>query len=213
VELNLHHYIEIFALIISVFCIRQLKHTALVWFIPYLLLIVIVELSGKYTAHVLHQPNAWIYNLSVPIEYLFYSFIFYSEVSSRIFKRLIVVLACLFLFYIIYSLLTSRWIIVFNAGFLLRGSGMMLLFCCLFFWDLFSRAEEINLLTHPYFWIAAGLFLFNLGEFSYNLFADLLFNRGDKGAVFFRQINNYLNLVLYICISTGLLCRKLLTKA
>lgn len=206
--LGIHHYIEITALLTSVICWRKIKDSPLRWFVPYLAFIVFVELFGKYLASVKHTPNAWLYNLSVPIEYLFFGLLIWSALKKLLYKRIVLALLNLFLFYVCYELVLGNGIKIFNAGFLQAGSGLMVLFSCLFFWELFERPTEVSLLRLPMFWIVAGLFLFNLGEFSYNLFANLLFKKGDRAAVFFRQINNYLNLVLYVCISIGLLCRK-----
>jgi hypothetical protein len=209
IKLDIHHYIEIAALLISLLMWTFIRKSFLKWFLPFLLFIVAVELTGKYIASILHKNNGWLYNLSIPVEYLFYSFIIYQSVKSASFKKLILFAAGIFFVYIIYTNFISPGIMKFNAGFLFYGSGLMVLLSCLFFWDLFSETFIVSLVKHPVFWIVTGLFLFNLGEFSYNLFADMLFIRGDKTGVFFRQINNYLNLVLYICISIGLLCSRI----
>lgn len=206
--LGIHHYIEIIALLTSIICWRKIKDSSLRWFVPYLVFIVFTELYGKYLASIKHSSNAWLYNLSVPVEYLFFGLLIWSGLKKHLFKETVFILLILFFIYVCYVLILGNGITVFNAGFLQVGSGLMVLFSCLFFWELFERPTEVSLLRYPMFWIVAGLFLFNLGEFSYNLFANLLFKNGDRAAVFFRQINNYLNLVLYICISIGLICRK-----
>ena len=206
-KLNIHHYVEIAAFLISMLCIKKLRHSPLIWFVPYLFFIVFVEISGKYYASVLHKRNGWIYNISVPLEYLFYSFIFYIHLAQPWFKKIVITGSTLFALYAVYFWV-AKDIQSFNASFLSIGSGLMVLYCCLFFWQLFEGSEEVQLLKTPMFWISAGLFLFNLGEFTYNLFSGFLFEKGDRAAKFFQQINNYLNLVLYFCISIGLLWKK-----
>lgn len=209
-KLDLHHYIELLALVISINTFwGQKKWGVLHWFQPFLIFILLIELSGKFVASVLKQPNAWIYNFSIPIEYCFYSFIFFHSVNSKRIKNIILVSISAYVLFVVVTLLISKKLTNFNTGFLLFGSGMMVFFGCLFFWDLFNNPGEVRLVSYPQFWVFSGLLLFNLGEFSYNLFADILFNQIDKEAIFFRQINNYLNFVLYLCISIGLLCRRL----
>lgn len=209
-KLELHHYIELFALIVSVIVFwKRQKWSLLHWFQPFLAFILLVELYGKFVASVLKEPNAWIYNISIPIEYCFYSYIFFHSVKNRVFKNTITVTVSLFILFVVFTFTRNLDLTKFNSVFLLVGSGMMVFFSCLFFWDLFNNPSEVKLVNFPQFWIFSGLLLFNLGEFSYNLFADILFNHVDKEAIFFRLINNYLNLVLYLCISIGLLCRKL----
>ncbi len=207
-NLGIHHYIEIIALLTSVICWRKIKDSPLRWFVPYLLLIVVVELYGKYLASVKHTANAWLYNITIPIEYCFYGLLIWAVLKKKLFKQIVLVLLSAFVVYAFYYLIFGKGITVFNGGLLQVGSGLMVLFSCFFFWELFERPTEVSIIRLPMFWIVAGLFLFNLGEFSYNLFANLLFKKGDRAAVFFRQINNYLNLVLYICISIGLIWKK-----
>ena len=58
------------------------------------------------------------------------------------------------------------------------------------------------------FYIAAGLLLFNAGEFSANLFAEF-YGRLDPGFKLFRDINNKLILVLYISFAIAFLCQRI----
>jgi hypothetical protein len=208
-KLDIHHYIEITALLVSILVWPHIRKSFLKWLLPFLLFIVGIEIAGKYIASVLHKNNGWLYNVSIPLEYVFYSFVICQSVKNRFSKKVILFSAVIFCIYVLYTNVVSPGIMKFNAGFLFYGSGLMVFFSCLFFWDLFSEKAVINPLKHSAFWVVSGLFLFNLGEFSYNLFADILFEKRDKTAVFFHQINNYLNLVLYICISIGLLCSRI----
>src|SRR5215213_9009896 len=74
----LHIYFELAALTLSIIFWKRINQGPLKWFFPYLVLIVAVELTGRYIRRELHQPNVWLYNLSIPLEYLFQGFVFYS---------------------------------------------------------------------------------------------------------------------------------------
>src|SRR5688500_16270722 len=95
--LPIHIYFEIAALATSIIFWYKLRHTKLSWLLPFLIFIVVVELTGRYIRKELHQPNAWLYNISVPIEFLFYGFIFYLHYYKKSFKQTAKLFLILFL--------------------------------------------------------------------------------------------------------------------
>src|SRR6187402_3564328 len=94
--LPIHIYFEIAALLTSFLLWRSLQSSRLRWFLPFLLIICLVELTGRYLARVLHQPNAWLYNLSVPLEYLFYCFVFLIHYNKSWYKTAAIIFIVLF---------------------------------------------------------------------------------------------------------------------
>ena len=153
--LPLDIYFEIVAFIVSALCYSSIRDKPLMWFIPFLLFIVIVEIIGSS----IRQNNSWLYNISVPIEYFFYTFIFYSHFRMEQFKKI----AKSFLFIILIATLVNRFLIlgfynvdskVVVTNTLIIGSSIMIILCCLYFIELFKRDEEIKLLYDPLFWIS-----------------------------------------------------------
>ena len=203
------HYFTIGAFIISVVVLYKFEHKPLRWFIPFLLLMVSTDLTGRYIRRVLHQPNTWLYNISIPIEYIFYVFIIGNLCITRSFKKLI--------FYS--TLLLGIWAVInisfiqgpahLNTNTLKVGSTFMIIFSCLGLVDLFRNDEHKTLLVIPLFWICTGVLFFNAGEFTYLFFLDTFLQNGwDKTAKVFGSINNKLIFVLYTCISIAILCTK-----
>jgi hypothetical protein len=207
--LPLHIYFEIAAFIASGICWTKIKSGKFRWFLPFLLLMVIVELTGRYLRRELGlDTNAYIYNFSVPIEYIFYSWLFMKTYQSKLLQKIAqffiyaFILFCLLIFIL-------KGIHQFKSIILLIGNISAILFCCLYFYELLVVEERINLVKEPMFWISTGIFLFNLGEFLYSAFFKLLRQQGwDNGTKLFKAINNNLILVLYLCIIIGLLCVK-----
>lgn len=199
-----HNYFEIIALIVALCCWHRLKHTYFFLFIPYLAFVVIVELTGKYLNQILKQHNAWLYNLTVPIEFLFYSFIFLTAFKWKISRLFTLGIMVLFLIFTIVTLIINGFD-SFNSLALLAGNFVAIIISCFYFFELQSSSERISLVRTPLFWIASGLLLFNLGEFVYSTFHMILDRNWDRGAKIFRLINNQLLLVFYACIIIALL--------
>ena len=200
-----HNYLEILALIVSIISFKRLKGTYFTWFLPFLLFIVIIEFIGKYIGQYLKNPNAWLYNFSIPIEYLFYSYIFLLCFQTKQFKNITAGIILSFSFFTL-AVFMVNGILTLNKIILITGNLIMVGLCCLYFYELLQSDERINVFSIPMFWIASGILLFNLGEFVYSTFLLILPSDWDTGASLFRSINNHLLLVLYAFIAIGLLC-------
>lgn len=205
--LSIQIYFELAALLTSVIFWSKIKKTWARWLLPFLLFIVLVELTGRYIRLELYKPNAWIYNISVPIEYLFYGFIFYLNYTRKTFKVIALVFLIAFPVFVLANMLFVQGFFRFNTNILKIGSFCMIILCCFYFTELMAKSEEIKLLTEPLFWLATGIFLFNAGEFFYSLFTDYLIqNHLDRTRKLFKSINNKLLWVLYTCIIISVIC-------
>lgn len=209
--LPLHIYFEIAALFTSVLFWRSHANTWLRWFFPFLLFIVTVELTARYLTHELKQPNAWIFGLSIPFEYLFYSLIFYGLYQQRFLKKATLLFMLLFFAYCGYSAIFVTGLRIFDMNILVIANLAMLVMSMFFFFELYASTDNIPLFRNPWFWIVSGIFLFNAGELSYNMLSMLVIDEGfDSTLKIFRQINNNLILVLYSCYIIGFVCQKTL---
>ena len=77
--LPLFYYFEILAFITSAVFLFKANNRSLRWFPFFLFFIVAVEFTAMYIRQVLHQPNVWLYNFSIPVEYLFFGLIFFCQ--------------------------------------------------------------------------------------------------------------------------------------
>jgi hypothetical protein len=209
-SLPLDIYFEIVALIVGVLCFSSIRNKPLKWFIPYLLFIVIIELVGN--SH--RVKNSWLYIFSIPVEYFFYSFMFFSYYHNKYFKKIAKYLLFIIPLAAIINIVILNGVFDIDrnklvAGILKAGSSIIIILCCMYFIDLFKREEEINLMCHPVFWLSTGLFFFNLGELPYNLFFDYIVqHRYDQNGKLFITIHQILNYVLYTFVSIAILCSK-----
>lgn len=208
--LPLHIYFGLAAAAVSILSWRSLSATRLRWFIPFLLFIVVVELSARYLTYELKQPNAWLFCLSVPFEYIFYAFMFWNFYQTAIFKKIAVVFMAAVFIYSIYSLVFITKLAFFDMNILVGGNLAMFVLSILYFVELYNYNDPQPLLKTPAFWIVTGIFLFNTGEFCYNLLSMLVIDDGfDKTLKIFKSINNSLILVLYSFFIIGFVCQKI----
>lgn len=201
-------YFEVGALLASVALWSSLRLSVLRWFLPFLLFIVCVEFTGRYLGRELHQPNSWLFNLSIPIEYLFYTFIFWKNYTKLAFRFLAQWFLILFPVFFFFNLMANG-LATFHTNVLLIGNFFMIVFSVLWFLAFYENMDKEILWKEPMFWIAAGVFLFNMGEFTYNLFSGFLIgHRLDHAATLFKAINNNLILLLYSFLIIGFLCQR-----
>ncbi len=205
--LSIHTYFEIAALLAAIIFWPKLKLTKLRWLLPFLLFMLSVEMAGRYMRTVQHVSNAWLYNISVPIEFLFYGFIFYHHYTRKSFMLIAEYFLILFAIFSVGNILFIQGFYKFNTNILKLGSFFMIILSCLYFTELLTKEEPVNFLKEPMFWLTAGVFLFNTGEFFYSLFSDYLIkNHLDRPRKIFSEINNKLIWVLYTCIVISILC-------
>ena len=208
--LPLFYYFEFMAFIASLIFLNNSKNKSLQWFRYYLFFIILVELTARYIRKVHHEPNVWLYNFSIPVEYLFYTIIFYFNYRLSFNKHFAKWFLILFFGFVIINLSVIQGIGTFNSFTVLIGSFFMILLSAMMLYDMLIGQEGNNILLKPLFWIAIGVLLFNAGEFTYDVLSNYLINAEiDKAASFFAKINNKLILVLYSCLTIGFICSKI----
>ncbi len=211
--LSAYYYFEFTCLLISVVFLFKFDNKPLRWFIPFLLIMVSVDLTGLYIRTELKEVNTWLFNFSIPIEYFFYGFMIGSLCLTKNYKKIIFGCSCFFGMYVIINLIFIQGFTNLNTNTLKTGSILMIVFSCLGLIDLFRNDEHRTLLENPLFWICTGILFFNAGEFVYFFFFDtFLQNHWDRTAQVFASINNKLIYVLYTCISIAIICSKKLEK-
>ncbi len=207
--LPLLHYFEWAAFICSVLVYAKIKHTPMRWLIPFLLYMVLTETFGRYIRTELHKPNVWLYNIYMPIEALIYSFLFYKYASSKWLKK-----SCVY--FIISIPIVSLSNVLFGQGFFNFNTHTNIIFtiCLLvlnimYFVDIFLNEKIVTPIKEPMFWVATGLFFYNLGGMAYNIAFDYILATGkDVNAKLFKMITQYLVYVLYSCIIVALLLTR-----
>lgn len=203
------NYFEIGAFIVSVVTYPKFKGTAYRLFPFFLFFIVLTELAGRYIRTVLHQHNAWLYNFSTTLEFIYYAYVFNRVFQNGGHKHLAILFMRSYPILVLINLAFIQGFSAFHSYTVALGSFFMIIFSCLFFYEMLLNPEELSLHRHPMFWISTGILFFYLGDISYDLWYEALMKYGlDTGRKLFETINNNLVLVLYFCFILAFLCQR-----
>lgn len=191
-----NHIAEFTALAISIICWKHIRKGSFHWLPFFLAFILCVELAGNYFQSVPYA-NIILYNFSIPLEYLFYLFLFYIHGGKNL-KKITRAGMAIFLSAAIYFMFA--WPLKkFHNYVLVVGQVSVIIACCIFLYEKFITAEDISLLSIPFFWLTAGLLLFNLGELSFTLLYPMIKKNGwDELDDMFKAVNNNLLILLYL---------------
>jgi hypothetical protein len=198
--LSPHNYFEIAALLTCVLFWLWLRKPLLLWLTLFLIFIVTVELTGRYIGRVLKEANYQLYNFSVPVEYLFFAFLFYRFFKTASYHRVAGWFLVIFPLFALVNFFFIEGPDIFNTNFLKVGSLCMIILACLYFIEILKLEQLINPLVQPMFWIATGIFLFNTGEFVNNSLSHVLFANWKNWMATVSKINHSLIYILYSCI-------------
>lgn len=211
--MSIDFFFEMLSLVIAIFCYKALKQTKMVYFIPFLLLTVVVEFIG-YLAIVyeIRGKNYWLYNVFNLIEFLFYAYLFASNFQLKFLRVLAYASMPVLILFSSLNYIYIQGSENFHTYTLLLGSFFMVFFCCCFFYE-WVLPEQItqNLVRQPFFWICVGLLLFYLGSVIINALFEYLRSSDmiQEGKRIYVFINRSLNIILYTSFSISfLICRK-----
>jgi hypothetical protein len=156
-----YQYAQLICLAASIICFHGLERYSISAFVLLLLIINITELvAANYN---LQGDNYFIYNLyilaSTPVWlYLFYIMLDLDGRAATIFK----VTAMLIVLVIVLNFIFLQGINRFNSYSEILISIISIIFSCLVLFSLSMKDLPGRLFHHPYFWINALTFLFNL---------------------------------------------------
>lgn len=210
IDLLLTHvfiWAEMLAMLISLICWKRLLRTPFFYFIPYLIMTVAAEWSGVYTGLHHHlDVNNQIFNITTLLEFSFFYFLFFSSIKSISSKKIILVLTAFYLVSSLVNILFIQGFSTFNSYTMLIGT-MVVVFCVfLYFYSAFEQNITVNLLKEPMFWVSIGIFLFYLGDFTFNLMYPFLQKNNLKSEQhLFKLINNNLIIFEYLCFAVALI--------
>lgn len=213
-QLSIQHYFEFLSLLISIIYIGKLRNSFMVAFVPYLFIILVVELLAKYL-YINYQYNtAWIYNLINLFSHAFYAFIFYCFALKKGHRNTIILLT---LTYIILSLVYYQFTsyLGFNNTIIAIGGIPEILFACLHFYHYLQNdnyAGERHFLSGLF--IASGVLIFYSGiTICFSLYNYIRINDLSLfGIPLYNLIPRYLSILLYLFISIALIIWKRPTR-
>jgi hypothetical protein len=208
---NLYMLVEASSFFVCIFLYRTLKSSNLKYFLPFLLLTVVVELLGHWSMSK-GLRNYMMFNLFTSTEFVFYAFLFYKHFKQTGFKKAALFFIPFYILAVTLNITIIQGTNHFHTYTFLLGSFFIVVFCCLFFYESVLPEQLENKLTkQPFFWVCTGLLLFYLGSVIINALFEYLrsFDMQEEGKRIYGIINQSLNVVLYSAfIFAFILCRN-----
>lgn len=208
--MNLNNYVELIALLVALIFYKDLlRHSIFIYFIPFLVVTSIVEISALYKDRPLKNI---MYNYFLICQFLFYAFIFYKTLRFPNLKKIVTISFIVFILFFIYNAIWGDGLYVYQSYTSVLASFFIVIFICMFFYEtILPQNSHAKLFTNPFFWIAVGLLFSKLG--SVIIFAMFRFlgsiDLQNKGVVVFQTIIKSLNVILYGSFSIAfILCRN-----
>jgi hypothetical protein len=199
----MHYYItyfEIAAFAASLLAWNVIRRSRFLRLFPLLLFVIVaVEVYETFFAPPTQLSNAWIYNIQVPLQYLFYLTILYYAIKYPLFKKLII--AASFLLVAI-TIITNKYFAgqgTFNSWSYSFGSATVIICILVKFYEMLQNPTEFNFIFNPFFYILFAFLLFNVGTLPYFIMGNWLwFEKGEKQTVIVLQnVMSILNYMLY----------------
>jgi len=188
--------------ITSILLLTSAKPKFWQYFIPYLAITVGVETYGYYTSHYMHiKNNHWMYNIFLGVYTVFHIFIFYKIIHLKHIKIL-----SIFFLTLLMSVYFWEWQHQgFNHFFFRTNTLFGALITCLsilYFYNLFTQNNDIELSTSASFWFATACLIF----YATSTCVNALFLEALKGSYLRYIIIVLLNLIMYSCWIKSFLC-------
>lgn len=209
-ELELNHYVEILSLLISVIFIGKLRKSFLIAFVPYLLVILIVELAASFVYQKYKLPSGWMYNILNLVSHIFYAYIFFRFSTVKKHRQIYIYLTAA---YVVGSLAYYCGTSFYNfSNYVIAAGGVLqVIFSCLHFYEYLQNDDYVKERHYTSsLWIASGILMFYSGiTICFSLYNYILL----KNLTLFKLplyniIPQSLSIILYCCIAIAIIIWK-----
>ncbi len=204
---------ELTCLLVAAFCLIKDKTPIWRYFIVYLLLTFVTEMTGSYLRKMTDISNAPLYNIYLLIECGFISCFFYNLYLQYTNKRsLLVTWLCIFL--VMYVLEGLQFHFAKFVNVTASTESVVFVLASLYFYYLILRDDQyIVLNSYAPFWWVNGTLIFYFGSTATNIFNDYLVHEIKLITMSIRYVTySILNVLLYACWSYAFICRFLQRK-
>jgi hypothetical protein len=173
-------------------------------FLGFLVYSFITEIVGTLFAFYLRINSAIIYNTWNIVNFLFFTFFFYSILKSAKRKKIVLAFAGLFsLFIILNAIFFENYMVEIFRNNIIFGKILMMIIIMMYFTELLKSNLILNLGQTMFFWVSLGVFVYAIGFIPAFVIAKLIDFQGV-----FRYITIGLNILVSICYITGFIISK-----
>lgn len=210
---SLNIFVELTCLMIAFISLRGDHKLFWKLAIAYMLIVCGTEISGRYIARIMHQPNGWLYNIFLVVQIGFlhvalFKFISkYSGYAKAISLASVGLLALIYLSEIFYWRTSGFYITTYK---IFSVNAILL---SLFFFYVFIKQKEYVILKHDAeFWFVTGILFFFFGGTVMNFLYNVLIVPITPDKTIKSYINNVLIILLYGFWSYSFICRHRVAK-
>jgi hypothetical protein len=211
-NIKFYIYVLLAATVTGIFVYRKIQPPLLKWFVPFLILTVIVEAIGTVTSW--HKiTNLWIFNFFTCFEFLFYSYIYLHLIKAPKWKKAIQYALVIYPILFLTNIFFVEGFFRFHTITYRIGSVMVVCWCYLYFRQFMQSPGYTSVLRNPVFWISTGLLFFYTGFFFYmSAGYILLYTKLRVNRIIWEVISGTLNTLLYGCFLISFLCQVSMKK-
>lgn len=193
------YYIEILTFCVGLYNYKRLKNSYMFWFIPFLGVTFIAEVSSDYIYHIYYNDTSWIFNFLIPITTLFYSFIIFSLIRDQRLKIPFISIGLIYLLIIGYLLSVAT---SFSIPSVLLSSIILVILSCYYFYRCLLDDVDLNAFyVKSGLWIASGILIFYSGIcIVFSLFDYIRTHHlAVNGTPLYNFVPRVLSIILYSC--------------
>ncbi|MBB5397382.1 hypothetical protein HDC91_003449 [Mucilaginibacter sp. AK015] len=207
--------VEVLCLIIALFSLNKKAGRPWLSMIPFLFIICLTEIGGKYLKMIYMQdrehnlPNSWLYNLLLIFQALFISLHFKYLIGNYIKSKPLIysglALTTLLYFYELFN----HGLYEYNTLTNMVLSIQFITFSLYYYYNLLRDDTYVNLRYSAGFWWVTGILFFSFGSIICSLFYYKLSVILITSKVYLTTYIYFaLNIILYSCWSYSFICKK-----
>jgi hypothetical protein len=165
----------------------------------------IMEVVMWYT-QINSMQNHYLFNIFYPIEFLLLSSIYWINLKTPLYKKMLLYVVAIIMTFIIVSTIINldnfnRFNSIANA---VANLGLMF-FVILYFYELLKELHIVKLSSHPMFWISVAIILYVSINFFLYIFGEfVVFNKSKEISKLYPIINSIATIIFRIFLTIGL---------
>jgi hypothetical protein len=193
-------FFEIAAFLASLAAWPMIRRSSYLRLFPFLLFVIVsVEVYEAFLRS--KNENTWVYNIQIPIQYLFYLAILYFSFEKKEYREIIILFSVIFVLFTFFSAIKLTPPAHLNTYSYCLGSLFIIIGIILKFYEILKDPTHFDFLKNPYFYILFAYLLFNVGTLPYfSMGYWLYYKMGYVNAV--KILNNVVSVLNYVLYGT-----------
>jgi hypothetical protein len=200
---------EALAAVIAFIYVRKWKNTIWKWFPYYLAFIVVAEYIGVHLLANRPYVRVSYYNyLVIPVEFLFFYWIFYQAFKASKYRWLPVYCSSIYITSIIieeFYLQRGQFTFYFSFSYTV-GNLLLLVLIVNYLLQLANSESVLKFKENILFWVSAGLLVYYLGSCPFYGLINLLMHKHWKLYLYYRVFCEILDSIMYLTFALGFIC-------